>query len=102
MLEIVNCLRYIWYTRRFGSWLYSRFQAIVCHDTNIYFCFIIIIKNLIELVTTVGIQPGTFRMQGLYANHLSTGVPQTMDSVQQNVPIRNGAFSSCVLHIVQG
>jgi hypothetical protein len=28
MLYIVHCLRYIWYTRRFGSWFYSRLQAV--------------------------------------------------------------------------
>jgi hypothetical protein len=33
-------LRYIWYTRRFGSWLYSRLQAIGCHHaTELYYFY---------------------------------------------------------------
>jgi hypothetical protein len=34
MLDIVHCLRYILYTRRFGSWLYSSLQVSSCYDTE--------------------------------------------------------------------
>jgi hypothetical protein len=54
MLNIVHCLRHILYTRRFGSWLYSRLQATGCHYTDNFF---------VLLVTTVGIEPVTFRTQ---------------------------------------
>jgi hypothetical protein len=36
MLDIVHCLRYVCYTRRFGSWLYSRLQVFGCHDTDTF------------------------------------------------------------------
>jgi hypothetical protein len=35
MSDIVHCMRYIRYTRRFRSWLYSRLQVIFSHDTDI-------------------------------------------------------------------
>jgi hypothetical protein len=34
---IVHCLRYIKYTRRFGSFLYYRLQVIGCHCTDSFF-----------------------------------------------------------------
>jgi hypothetical protein len=39
MLDIDNCLRYkpILYTRRFGSWLYSRLQMSGSHNTQIFY-----------------------------------------------------------------
>jgi hypothetical protein len=40
MLDFTHCLKYIWYTRRFGSWLYSRLQVIVYHCTDTLFCVI--------------------------------------------------------------
>jgi hypothetical protein len=41
-LDILHYLMYTWYTRRFGSWLYSRFQVIGCHYTD---AFLYIISN---------------------------------------------------------
>jgi hypothetical protein len=54
LLDIVHCLRYIWFSRRFGSWLYSRLQVIGCHDTRrfgswLYSCQLI---GCINIMTT--------------------------------------------------
>lgn len=47
-MDTVHCLRYVLYTRRFGSRLFSRFQAIGCHYTQTFFSIL--------LLTTAGIE----------------------------------------------
>jgi hypothetical protein len=44
VLGIVRSLRYIWYTRHFGSWLSLHFNMIGCRDTE-PICIIIIITS---------------------------------------------------------
>jgi hypothetical protein len=44
-LDIVHCLKYIFYVWRFESYLYSRVQMIGCHDTDIVDTIVIIIDN---------------------------------------------------------
>jgi hypothetical protein len=46
MLGSVHSLRYIWYTRRFGKWLYSRVQVFDCLYTNTFLLLFILITNL--------------------------------------------------------
>jgi hypothetical protein len=49
MLNIVSCLRCIWYIRRFGSWTYSRLQAVGCHYTDILLLLLLLLLLLIFL-----------------------------------------------------
>jgi hypothetical protein len=37
MLDMDHCLRFSWYTYRFGNWLYSSLQVIGCHYTDRFF-----------------------------------------------------------------
>jgi hypothetical protein len=71
VLDTVHCLRYIWYRRRFGSWLYLALIPSSGDWFSWYWHFYVV------LVTTVGIEPGTFRMQGVLANYWFVGCRKT-------------------------
>jgi hypothetical protein len=68
MLNIVHYLRYIWYTRRYGGWFYSRLQVIGCHYIDSFSHFLIL------LVTTVEIEAGALLILGKYAKNQTNGM----------------------------
>jgi hypothetical protein len=45
MFDIVQCLRYISYTRSFGSWLCSLLQVIGYHYTDTYVLLVTTVDN---------------------------------------------------------
>jgi hypothetical protein len=62
MLDIAHCLRCIWYSRRFGSWLYSCLQVIGCRYTDRFITFFLIIHQKVEVEPT----PKTLSISSFY------------------------------------
>jgi hypothetical protein len=61
MLDIVHCLRYTWYTRRFGSWLFSRLVSRVRYQP------LSLRKKLCKNLKTI-------------TNHLKTGIESSPET----------------------
>jgi hypothetical protein len=95
VLDIVHCLRCIWYTRRFGIWLYSRLQV----NTSIRK-----IPGSIPTVVIISTEGGK-SVSKMTTNHLKTAVepnpetscisniPQVVDDARYSVSIINQPLS---------